>query len=146
MYKARDVVNPDSSVTVGKLYSGPLWDFDTGMGNADYGAGQAQTSGWWMRDPNAAPRQATETWMNRLFEDPAFKAKASARWKAVSPTLKTGDAYLGSMQAKIKASADADHALWGLSDFSTDANELRAWLQARIAWIDAHIDDPIAPR
>lgn len=146
MYKARDVKNSDGSVTFGKLFSGPLWDFDTGMGNADYGAGQAQTSGWWMRDPNDAPRQATVTWMNRLFEDPTFKAKAAARWKEVSPTLKTGDTYLASMQSKIKASADIDHTLWGLGSFSTDANALRTWLTNRITWIDAHIDDPIAAR
>lgn len=146
MYKARDVSNADGTATIGKLYSGPLWDFDTGQGNADYGAGQASTSGWWMRDPNAAPRQNAVTWMNRLFEDPTFKAKAAARWKQVSPILKTGDAYLASMQAKIKTSADADHALWSLGSATTDANALRVWLNSRIAWIDAHIDDPLAGR
>ncbi len=140
MYKVRDTKNADGTYTIGKLYHGPLWDFDTGQGNADYGAGQMQTSGWWMRDANAAPRQSTVTWMNRLFQDPAFKAKAVARWKEVSPTLKTQDAYLASMQAKIKTSADLDHAQWGLSSFSTDAASLRSWLRARIAWIDANID------
>ncbi|WP_336628960.1 MULTISPECIES: DUF7402 domain-containing protein [unclassified Microbacterium] len=138
MYKARDVLNPDGTTTVGKLYHGPLWDFDTGQGNADYGAGQASTSGWWMRDSNDAPRQASVTWMNRLFQDPEFKAAAKARWQQVSPQLKDATAWLGVQQPALKASADADHALWGLGSYSTDANALRAWLSDRIAWIDAN--------
>ncbi len=140
MYKARDVVNADGSVTVGKLYEGPLWDFDNSQGNADFGGNQASTSYWWMRDPNSAPRQTTVTWMNRLFQDPTFKAKASARWKQVAPTIGTEDAWLSAMQSKIKLSADSDHALWGVSDFTTDANSMRSWLVARKAWISANID------
>lgn len=141
MYKARDVDNGDGTTTTGKLFHGPLWDFDSAMGSTDLGGGQASTSGWWMRDSNDAPRQSSVTWMNRLFQDPQFKAKAVARWKAVSPQMKAQDGWLASMTPKIKASADTDHALWGLPSFSTNVTGLRSWLSQRIAWIDAHIND-----
>ncbi len=137
MYKARDATDGNT----GKLFFGPIWDFDTGQGNADYGAGQASTSGWWMRDPNAAPRQSDVTWMNRLFSDPQFKAAAVARWKAVSPTIGGLDSYLGTMQGKISTSASLDHSQWGLGSFSTDAASMRSWLKARKSWIDANISN-----
>jgi hypothetical protein len=66
VYKKRD----------GKLFLGPLWDYDLTSGNADYLEGN-QTAGWHIR---RAP------WYARLFEDPAFKARVAAKWAELGRT------------------------------------------------------------
>lgn len=61
LYKKRD----------GKLFFGPLWDYDLAIGNVNYDNADL-IEGWQIR-PAA--------WFARLFQDPAFDAKVKARWK-----------------------------------------------------------------
>src|SRR6185436_11413082 len=60
----------------GKLKPGPAWDWNRSFGNANYHGG-ASTQGWYWRilRPNEI------SWYQRLREDPAFDAKAKARWR-----------------------------------------------------------------
>ena len=57
----------------GKLFMGPLWDFDLAAGNANY-AEAFRTEGWHIRN---AP------WFSRLFEDPAFAARVKLEWNEI---------------------------------------------------------------
>jgi CotH kinase protein len=54
----------------GKLFFGPVWDFDLAIGNVNYDNAD-RTDGWHIR---------TAPWFTRLFQDPAFAAKVKARW------------------------------------------------------------------
>jgi hypothetical protein len=58
----------------GKVFFGPVWDFDWALGNAGVNAGVEKTSGWHIRN---AP------WFNRLLQDPAFEAKVKTRWQTL---------------------------------------------------------------
>jgi CotH kinase protein len=60
LYKKRD----------GKLFFGPVWDFDLALGNVNY-LGADHPEGWHTR---------TAQWFTRLFQDPAFAARVKARW------------------------------------------------------------------
>ncbi len=71
MYKARD----------GKLYCGPVWDFDVGAGNSVMNNTNDPT-GWWVRNPWVTNGQ----WMAQLFQDPVFRAKVQARWNELKAT------------------------------------------------------------
>ncbi|MCU1400922.1 MAG: CotH protein, partial [Acidimicrobiales bacterium] len=147
MYKTRD-----TATTPGKLFMGPLWDYDTSMGDANYPAGQGSPVGWYLRDPNPA-LQATQTgvtWFNVLNRDPAFQAMVKARWAQIYPQLLTTDAFLANQQSLIAASANANFAKWNINQrletvqvikgsWTAESAYLRDWLKQRITWMNTQL-------
>jgi hypothetical protein len=127
----------------GKLFMGPLWDFDLAAGNADY-ANAFRTDGWHIR---------TAPWFSRLFEDPAFVARVRLAWN----DIKT-DELPAMFQAITASSATLQQAQlnnfqrWPILEtyvwpnyaipgsYSGEVDYLRTWLTARIAWMEGQID------
>jgi hypothetical protein len=138
----------------GKLYFGPLWDFDMSAGNTDRGGALESTSTWYLRDPlKIAARQpqsttaATETWFNRLNDDPGFRKAVSKRWKQVYSSLKKCDSYLAEQSELISKSASANFKLWNVKEklrdyhivkgsWTKEVSYLRSWLKSRISWMN----------
>ncbi len=150
MYKARDV--DPAPGDQGKLFFGPMWDYDTAMGDAEYPGGQGDPTGWYLRDVQTDPdfyaRQSAKTWFNRLNEDPEFRALVAARWNEVYANLQTSDAFLGQQQTLIAASAAENFKKWDINEqledvqvikgsWAAEVSYLRAWLKQRIAWMDS---------
>ena len=149
MYKTRDTV-VNGVTTPGKLYFGPIWDFDTAMGSALYPANQGTTTGWYLRNENAniEAKMTSETWINRLFTDATFAANVEKRWREVYPTLSQSVAFVDTQSGLISTSATANFAKWNVSErledvqvikgsWSAEVTYLRTWLKARIAWMNA---------
>jgi len=138
----------------GKLYFGPLWDFDMAAGNTDRGGKLAAADAWYLRDPlKIAARQpkaataATVTWFNRLNDDPGFRKAVSKRWKQVYSSLKKSDSFLTSQSALISKSASANFKMWNVKEklrdyhivkgsWSKEVSYLRSWLKSRISWMN----------
>ncbi len=147
MYKTRD-----TATTPGKLFMGPLWDFDTSMGDAKYPGNQGSATGWYLRDLNPAieAKQVDVTWFNRLNEDPGFRAMVKARWKVVYPQLLTSDDFLATQQSLITASANANFTKWNVKQrletvqvikgsWTAESSYLRDWLKQRLAWMNGQL-------
>ena len=70
----------------GKLFMGPLWDFDHRRRQRQLRRRLSGTAGWHIRD---AP------WFSRLFEDPAFAARVRLTWNEIKadqlPAMFAGD-------------------------------------------------------
>jgi hypothetical protein len=150
MYKARDTDPAEGDQ--GKLYFGPMWDYDTAMGDAMYPGGQGLPTGWYLRDVQTDPayyaRQSEVTWFNRLNEDPEFRAAVQARWRQVHAQLVASDAFLGQQQTLIAASAAENFQIWDITErledvqvikgsWSAEMSYLRTWLEQRIAWLQS---------
>jgi len=143
MYKTRD-----TAAGAGKLYMGPLWDFDTAMGDAEYPGDQGDPTGWYLRDElDIEAKQTTETWFNRLFQDPAFQAMVEARWQQIYPQLRTSDQFIAGQLPLLQASANLNFQKWSVTERLEDVqvikgswpNEtayLRQWLDARLDWMN----------
>ena len=126
----------------GKLGMGPVWDFDLSMGNVDYSIA-TQPQGWWVHHG---------PWFTRLFQDPVFAEKVRDRWKEiryneVEALLKNID-----MQAaKLKYAQVQNFAVWKILDkkvwpnpeiyytYEVEVNQIKDWLNQRIAWLDAKL-------
>ena len=147
MYKTRDTATQQ-----GKLFMGPLWDFDTAMGDAEYPGGQGSPTGWYLRDPNSAieAKQTDVSWFNRLNEDPAFVAMVEARWQQIYPQLQTTDAFIANQIPLITASANLNFQKWSVTEELEDVqvikgswpNEtayLRQWITARLNWMNGQL-------
>lgn len=126
----------------GKLGMGPLWDFDLSMGNVDYSNAKG-ASGWWVRDG---------VWFNRLFQDPAFKAKVRARWdeikkKEIPEMLEDIDRqaqYLNLSQTKnFEKWQILGKYVWPnaviLPTYDAEVKQIKTWLNIRIAWLDENL-------
>lgn len=144
MYKKRDTTTAGD----GKLFFGPLWDFDIAMGNENNPGGQGSATGWYLRDPNYIEKtQVDVSWFNRLNDDPEFQQMVEDRWKVVHPQLGTYEDFLSSQRTLIAASAAKNFTIWGVSErlyaeqliqgsWKAEVDHLDAWLDERIAWMD----------
>ena len=145
LYKKRntkDTVDGIEKETSGKLYWGPLWDFDfVAWGDLEY---------------NSEPGETLEytgcSWMRRMLSDPVFANAAKDRWyedgglreKLVAITEEGGllDRYL----AQMETSYIYDHEKWGsfesdITEYSGEIEQLRSWIDKRIVNVDAAIKE-----
>ena len=127
----------------GKLHMGPLWDFDIAAGNINYDDAFL-TAGWWVRD---AP------WFSRLFEDPAFAARAREIWNEIRvaqlpqmmQSIRTRSAELQQAQLNnfqrwpiLESYVWPNYAVPG--SHAAEVDYLETWLTARIAWMDSQFN------
>ena len=128
----------------GKLYWGPVWDFDfVALGNNKYlGESYARGSGFSL---------PTQGWFERLLEDSAFVEKLLARW----PALKEAAWHMYSDGGQIDAYADEirqsmknNATLYGTNyvaryqryTFDNNVAQLKSWLKKRTEWMDANLE------
>jgi hypothetical protein len=133
LYKKRD----------GKLFFGPVWDFDLALGNAGYD-NVDKTSGWHIRN---AP------WFARLFQDPAFSAKVKTRWQTIKAEGKLELLFLyADARSKWLANAQTKNfQTWPIFNWSTwytrvvmgsyqgEVDEMIRWQRERAVWMDAQL-------
>lgn len=133
LYKKRD----------GKLFFGPIWDFDLALGNAGY-SDVDKTYGWHIRK---AP------WFDRLFQDPAFVAKVKARWKELKAQGKFEQIF---QYAQLRATwldkaEKKNFDLWPIFDWQTwytrvlfpsydlEVKGMIDWQRQRLTWMDTQL-------
>ena len=127
----------------GKLYMGPLWDFDLAAGNANYNDA-FKTDGWHIR---------TAPWFSRLFEDPAFVARVKTAWNeikadelpAMFQSITTSSLSLQQPQLNnfqrwpiLETYVWPNYRIPG--SYAGEVDYLSTWLAARIAWMDQQIN------
>ncbi len=125
----------------GKLFFGPIWDFDLALGNAGYGDLHLSEN-WHIRD---------SSWFARLFEDPAFDAKVKARWQELKAEGKFELLFIY-MEARanwLQTVQERNFNLWQifywqewytrviLGSYDLEVEEMIRWQRARYDWMDA---------
>ena len=85
----------------GKLIAGPCWNFD-----------------WGILSYKTSPHARTglvngkAIWYERLFQDPAFKAKVKARFEELLPQLQTIPDFIDETEKTLEKSAELNFAMW----------------------------------
>ena len=129
----------------GKLFFGPIWDFDLAIGNVGY-VSAGNPEGWYIRD---AP------WFKRMFEDPVFEQKVKTRWKQMKKAgmLDALFQHIDNLTVFFKDAQVNNFDKWPiLSDwvwynrvvtgsYQGEIDAMREWLTLRIDWIDAQLPD-----
>lgn len=132
LYKKRD----------GKLYWGPLWDFDyVAWGDYDYSP-----------EPDCEEFvQTTISWFERLFEDKDFAQRIVDRWPVMKETLESLCAEGGQLDQyydQLRISQYYDYEKWGAFDFGQETplsfkqeeERLKSWITKRVDWIDKNVN------
>lgn len=137
----------------GKIFAGPLWDYDliAGVGSTSTYSNMSQMG--WQYESNAARINTTADWFPRLLADAAFKTKLVARWKELRQT-ELSDAQLGArivrLTAGLENAAQRNFRKWNnlasqrVAFFDTPTADswqgqvtaMRDWLIGRAAWLD----------
>ena len=142
MYKPRN----------GKLFFGPLWDFDLGAGSANRAGNVVSSSGWYLRDnlqisamqPECSSCTKYNTWFNQLNKNSSFRAAKAARWNEVmasgfnvsgSWTRKVDHPDLGEHQYALRRSSHSYRiSPYQVikSNFDADFSYLRSWATPQV--------------
>ena len=140
MYKQRN----------GKLFFGPLWDFDLAAGSANRAGNVVSPSSWYLRNSlGVSAMQSSKTWFNRLNEDPEFRDAVKARWKQVYPNL-SQSSFIDGQKSLIQKSADENWKKWSHSEhlskyqvvkssWSADVSYLKSWMSSRRSWMNGQL-------
>lgn len=137
----------------GKLFAGPLWDYDViaGVGSSS-GFPNLAIEGF-QYDSVASRFSSTADWFPRLIADPVFHAALVARWKELRAGVLSDaeiTARITRLTEGLAAAAERNFQRWdnlttrrvGVFDTPTHATweaqvaGMRDWLIARAAWLD----------
>ena len=141
----------DATGVPGKLYMGPLWDYDLCLGRAlgtEYSAEH-----WWVRDtvqPNGDGPVPGATWILRMFDDPGFAAAVVARWPQIVTAIGDINAFVDNAAATIALAYHRDADVWDESETGRNAapwrlevDYMKTWLTDRISWITDNLADSL---
>ncbi|UEM46534.1 minor tail protein [Mycobacterium phage JuicyJay] len=132
MYKTRDTID-----TPGKLFLGPLWDYDQSMGRA--GSTTFSHEGWWLLEttqPASGTPYPGATWIVRMMSDPDFLDAIEVRWPQIVALLDDLEDLVTKTLRHIALGRVNDQVLWpDGGTWSTNASEIVDWLEDRMEWI-----------
>ncbi len=113
----------------GRLYMGPVWDFDT-----CYGIQDSETQGY---------RVANAPWYKLLLQNPAYLEKTKERWTEIRENglIDAFHASIDQTAERIAQSEKLNHTLYPVSELRNDTFEgsvefFKDWLTTRIEWMD----------
>jgi CotH kinase protein/Secretion system C-terminal sorting domain len=143
----------------GRVFMGPIWDFNLGFGNVDY-CTQGNPEGFVYNFNQVCPGDywLIPFWWDRLLEDQAFKNRLGTRWAVLrSDILKTSNVlrYIDSVATVLKVeSQQRNFQKWPVlgeyvwpnyyvgQTYQQEIDWLKNWVSERLAWLDQNM--PVA--
>ncbi len=140
----------------GKLFAGPLWDFNLGWGNANYCQG-GQTSGWEINFNSVCQGNGSlmnPFWFNRMLQDTVFANNVNCRWTDLRTSILSDSnlmSYIDSMATILTEPAVRNYNRWPIlgvyvwpnnyvgNTYQEEITYMKNWILARTAWMDANM-------
>lgn len=122
----------------GKLYMGPLWDYDLAFGNT-YMNSSYNPEGFYIKD--------NTSWYVRLFEDPAFVARVKERYDVFYTNKDLFLREINDCARYLELSAIENNNKWEtlytshlyaysvMGSYYNEVNYLKNWLSERMDWL-----------
>ncbi len=146
MYKDRDSKG-------GKLCEGPIWDFNLSFGKAWYKEDLFRDDEWEVDHNRYKPNDWPKVpfWWERLGHDPSFAQMVQQRWRELRATVLSLDYVYRTIDQLVDTLREArvrnfdrwpetakDHS------YETEILMMKLWINDRVNWIEAHLDQLIA--
>lgn len=135
----------------GKLYAGPVWDYNIAWSNADY-CGSPSVEGWMYNEPFCIG--GTPFWWEVMVEDEAFVNTLNCRWTE----LREGPFHMDSIFAFIDEkvdllgpAAERNFERWPVigeyvwpnpviyNSYEEEIEALKNWIAGRLEWMDENM-------
>ena len=145
LYKKRDDLG-------GKLFMGPIWDFDLALGNVNY-CTNGNPEGFVFEYNSICPEDywLIPFWWKRMLEDPLFVQRLNDRWKALRKTVYSTEKLwsdIDSMSNLLSESQARNFKEWPVlgsyiwpnfyvsKTYNEEIVWLKNWVKLRTAWLD----------
>ena len=144
----------------GLLKMGPIWDYNGALGNPDYFEGNL-VDGWHYENPEfPADNPNGYHWYTRLFEDPAFRTRYSARWQELRGSVLNDDKLMSDIEETVThlgVAGTRNFEKWNIlgdyiwpnapgweerDTFRKEVDYMKSWIQDRAAWMDSQLTGP----
>ncbi len=142
----------------GKLFAGPIWDFDLGYSNVDYWPPGNQTSGW-LYEMVEPVDWSIMYWWKRLMEDQYFRNLVKTRWTSLRQNefSNTRVAFMiDSITSYIDEAQQRNYERWPIlgvyvwpnydwqnNTYEDEVDFFENWLNNRLSWMDSHVTGTI---
>jgi hypothetical protein len=138
----------------GRLFAGPLWDFNIAFGNADYCDGFETRGFQYRRDLGCEDELQIPAWWPRLMQDDDFADAVRCRWDSLRSDLLSDAALadrLADYRALLATAEPRDHTRWPVlgkyvwpnyfigDSWDEELEHLQGWITDRTAWLDANL-------
>ena len=143
LYKKEDRFDAAGGTTeTGRIFWGPLWDFDLAWGESED------------PDMNYTGFGLFHDWllaMTRDDDENGFRETAKRLWPDVRETILSAlepDGLIDQYYDEMKYSYSADYEIWkdsgiteyrSRTDFTKNTEGFKTWIRNRVNWLDAHI-------
>lgn len=155
-YRISTFLYKDKNSKGGKIFAGPVWDYDLGFRNADYCHG-VDTIGWQFRYNTVCPGDYWQVpfWWEKIFSDTAFLNNLRCRWKQLRQTtlsLSHLNSLIDSISTLTAEARQRHFQRWPVlgqyvwpnpqpvaATYEEEISILKWWLAGRLQWIDRQI-------
>jgi subtilisin-like proprotein convertase family protein len=160
-YRVSTYFYKDRDSEGGRLVNGPVWDFDMGWYNANFGGGD-KVVGWqyqygyeW-REPN--PGDSTFVvpfWWRKFMEDPAFVDQLWCRYHTLRRnqlSLENLNRQIDEMAQEINQARSRNFNYWPImgkwvysnvtpvaQNYEQEINQMKNWIKGRLTWLDNNL-------
>lgn len=124
----------DGRESAGKIYAGPVWDYDTTMGNPRIASTVAPS----LLFVNVPYEQWGSPWFNKLYQDPVFFQYMTELYEQkFKPLLKEVlEERIGQYVSEISAAARMNQLRWPCADLEGQAEIIRSYMTRRLDFFD----------
>ena len=151
-YRLSTYIYKDKESVDNRLTAGPVWDFNHGYGNCDYGETWEVDN--WLLEYNPEGGDQMSFWWERLWQDENFQYKASERYTELRSTIFSEEhinSIIDSSVNELGDAVDRNFSKWPILGtyvwpnyyvFETHEQEidyLKSWISDRLEWMDSEI-------
>ena len=151
-YRLSTYIYKDKESIDNRLTAGPVWDFNHGFGNCDYGETWEVDN--WLLEYNPEGGDQMAFWWELLWEDLAFQHKAAVRYTELRQTIFSEEhiySIIDSIADYLGPAVDRNFARWPLlgnyiwpnyyvfDTYEEEIDYLKSWTAQRLAWMDSDI-------
>jgi len=155
-YRLSTYLYKDKQTRGGKLFAGPVWDYDLAFYNANYCRG-SDTVGWAWQFNGVCPVEFWQVpfWWNQFQSDTTFQGNFRCRWKQLRATSLSDLRINQLIDSVVTLTSEArlrhfqrwpvlGQYIWPNvqpvpASYSGEIQQLRNWFAGRIAWIDRNL-------
>ena len=151
-YRLSTYISKDKESVDDRLTAGPVWDFNHGFGNCDYGETWEPDN--WLLEYNPEGGDQMAFWWELLWQDENFNLKVSQRYSELRSNILSEQHIFSIIDSTVSHLGDAidrNFSKWPILGnyvwpnyyvFETYEEEvlyLKSWITQRLAWMDNEI-------
>ena len=151
-YRLSTYLYKDKESIDNRLTAGPVWDFNHGLGNCDYGETWEVEN--WLLEYNPEGGDQMAFWWELLWEDENFQLKAAQRFTELRSTIFSEEyinSVIDSIVTYLGPAIDRNFTRWPLlgnyiwpnyyifETYDEEIDYLKSWAADRLAWMDSEL-------